>query len=142
MQVRADASAAPETEPRQARPPAASAGHAASGRSAGCRTHRPASWAQARGWPARIALDAAASQGMGCASTVLAEVAPICPSASCLQAGEEQDEDVMASEVADLVRRTACHQCLVWAKSDAVVSARPLAQRPAPPPPLLPSCGP
>ena len=39
-----------------------------------------------------------------------------------LQAGEELDEDVMAQEVVNLVRRTGCSQCLVWAKSDVVVS--------------------
>ena len=37
------------------------------------------------------------------------------------QGGEEVDEDVMALEVTELVRRTRCTQCLVWAKSDAVV---------------------
>ncbi len=44
-----------------------------------------------------------------------------------MQAGEEVDEDAMAQAVVDLVRRTACRQCLVWAKSDAVVRCSRLA---------------
>lgn len=41
----------------------------------------------------------------------------------------------MAQEVVNLVRSTGCHQCLVWAKSDAVV--RP---PPRPPAPRLHAC--
>ena len=59
--------------------------------------------------------------------TCLAAVhAPIlCCSFLRVQAGEEVDEDVMAQEVVNLVRSTGCHQCLVWAKSDAVVRPPP-----------------
>ena len=38
-----------------------------------------------------------------------------------LQGGEDVEEDVMAQEVVNLVARTACRQCLVWAKSDLLV---------------------
>ena len=38
-----------------------------------------------------------------------------------LQGGEDVEEDVLAQEVENLVARTACRQCLVWAKSDLLV---------------------
>ena len=38
-----------------------------------------------------------------------------------LQGGEDVEEDVMAQEVVNLIARTACRQCLVWAKSDLLI---------------------
>lgn len=48
---------------------------------------------------------------------------PCVPARNALQGGED-DLEAIASAVVDLIGRTACGQCLVWAKSDALVSCQ------------------
>ena len=38
-----------------------------------------------------------------------------------MQLGEDQDEDVIAEQLVQLVHDTGCSNCLIWAKSDRVV---------------------
>lgn len=45
-----------------------------------------------------------------------------CPCPCCCPAGKPLDEPILAQTVVELVHETACDSCIVWAKSDRLVS--------------------